>query len=148
MSYSEHVAKVIADQLARFVTLNRHQLAGQVANLEFWVAEARHAMDIIDGYEQRFRRLKAAQIEYVNEHNTKVALPPDGEFEVAPSPPRRTPDAILREARRSVSEATYRFLVRCYNDGLLPEANLHELCDDLGIGIDSSDLHRSRRKSP
>ena len=35
MSFSENMAKVVADQLARFVTLNTHQLAGHMANLEF-----------------------------------------------------------------------------------------------------------------
>ena len=37
MSFSTDVAKLVADQLSRFVTLNPHQLAGQVANLDFWL---------------------------------------------------------------------------------------------------------------
>lgn len=43
MSFSTEMAGLVAGQLARFVTLNRHQLAGQVANLEFWLAQVRHA---------------------------------------------------------------------------------------------------------
>ena len=35
MSFSTDVAKLVADQLSRFVTLNPHPLAGQVANLDF-----------------------------------------------------------------------------------------------------------------
>ncbi len=71
MSFSENMAKVVADQLARFVTLNTHQLAGHVANLDFWVSQARHALEVIDGYEPRFRQLKAAQDQYVAEHRTE-----------------------------------------------------------------------------
>jgi hypothetical protein len=142
MSYSSNLAKVVADQLARFVTLNRHQLAGQVANLDFWVAQARHALEVIDGYGERFVRLRSAQAGYVAEHNTTVSFPTDPDIRVAPDPPRRVADADLREARRSVSEAAYRFLVRCCNDGLIPESRLRSLCDSLGIGVDAADLRR------
>ncbi len=142
MSFSESIAKVVADQLARFVTLNRHQLAGQVANLDFWVDQARHALEVIDGYEPRFRRLKAAQDAYVADHNTLTFFPSDPEIKGPPDPPRRVPHANLRDARRSVTEATYRFLVRCYHDGLIPEARLRAICRSLEIGVEVTDLHR------
>ena len=142
MSFSENMAKVVADQLARFVTLNRHQLAGQVANLDFWVDQARHALEVIDGYGSRFRRLKAAQDEYVAEHNTLAFFPSDPDIKGAPDPPRRVPHATLHDARRSVTEATYRFLVRCYNDGLILEPRLREICSSLDIGVEASDLRR------
>jgi hypothetical protein len=142
MSYSEQMAKVVADQLERFVTLNRHQLAGHVANLDFWVAQARHALEVIDGYQERFRRLKAGQAEHVARHQTTVSSPLDADIKGPPEPPRRVPDASLREARRSVTEATYRFLVRCCNDGLIPEAQLRAVCNSLGIGVEASDLRR------
>ncbi len=50
LSYSTSVAKLIADQLLRFVTINRHQLAGRVGNFDFWLEEVRHALEVIDGY--------------------------------------------------------------------------------------------------
>ena len=50
MSFSTDIAELVANQLSRFVTLNRHQLAGQAANLEFWVVQVRLALDTIDGY--------------------------------------------------------------------------------------------------
>jgi hypothetical protein len=142
MSYSSNMAKVVADQLARFVTLNRHQLAGQVANLDFWIAQARHALGVIDGYGERFERLRSAQAGYVAEHNTTEFLLADPDIRGTPDPPRRVADSALREARRSVTEATYRFLVRCCNDGLIPESRLRSLCDGLGIGVDVSDLRQ------
>src|SRR3954471_16769776 len=110
MSFSEHMAKVVADQLERFVTLNRHQLAGHVANLDFWVAQARHALEVIDGYQERFRRLKAGQAEYVTAHQTTVSSPLDPDIKGPPDPPRRVPDASLRDARRAVVDAAYGFL--------------------------------------
>ena len=50
MSFSTDMAKLVADQLSRFVTLRPHQLAGQAANLDFWLAQVRHALGGIDGY--------------------------------------------------------------------------------------------------
>lgn len=144
MSFSENVAKIVADQLSRFVTLNTHQLAGHVANLDFWVAQAQHALEIIDGYESRFRRLKAAQDEYVAEHRTQTFFPSDPEIHGPPDPPRRVAHAVLREARHSVTEATYRFLVRCCNDGLIPESQLRAICGSLDVGVESADLRRRR----
>lgn len=144
MSFSEEMAKVVADQLARFATLNKHQLAGHVANLDFWVSEARHVLEVIDGYEPRFRRMKAGQDQHVAEHGTLAYFPGDPEIRCAPDPPRRVAHGSLREARRSVTEATYRFLVRCCNDGLIPESRMRALCDELDIGVEAVDLRRGR----
>jgi hypothetical protein len=142
MSFSENMAKVVADQLTRFVTLNRHQLAGHVANLNFWLAQARHALEVIDGYQERFRRLKAGQAEYVAKHQVTVSSPIDPDIKGPPYPPSRVPDATLRDARRSVVDATYGFLVRLHNYGLIPESQLRSACSSLGIGIDPADLRR------
>jgi hypothetical protein len=89
MSFSEDMAWVVADQLARFVSLNTHQLAGHVANLDFWVSRARHALEVIDGYEPRFRRLKAGQDRYVAELRTRTFFPSDPDIHGPPDPPRR-----------------------------------------------------------
>jgi hypothetical protein len=39
MAYSSDITKTLTLQIRKFVTLNRHQLAGQVANLDFWVGK-------------------------------------------------------------------------------------------------------------
>lgn len=39
MSHSTDRAALIAGQLERLARQNAHQLAGQVANLDFWIAE-------------------------------------------------------------------------------------------------------------
>jgi hypothetical protein len=140
MSFSENIAKVVADQLARFVTLNRHQLAGHVANLDFWVAQVRHALDVIDGYSERFRKLKVGQAEQVARYQTTTFQLNDTHIKGTPSPPKRVADSALREARRSVTEATYQFLIRCCKDGLIPESQLRATCESLGISVDAADL--------
>jgi len=61
-SYSIERAALIADQLERLATQNLHQLAGQAANLIFWISEAAHAIRTIDEYPARFRRLREAQV--------------------------------------------------------------------------------------
>src|SRR5437016_2297480 len=120
MSFSSDMAKLVTDQLSRFVTLNRHQLAGQVANLEFWLAEVRHCQEAIDGYGKRFHRLKTAQTKHVQTHHThEFELDDPCCTQTGPAPPQRVPDRELREVRRSLCDAAYRFLVRCCNEGLI-----------------------------
>jgi hypothetical protein len=140
VSYSEKIAKVLADQLARFVTLNTHQLAGYVATLDFWISEVGHTLNVINGYEQRFRQLKIAQDRYVDKHGTQTYLLEDPHIVGRPEPPRRVPHTSLRDARCSVTEATYRLLVRCCNEGLIPEAQMRTICASLDIGVESRDI--------
>jgi hypothetical protein len=140
MSFSTEQAKLVTDQLARFVTLNRHQLAGHVENLDFWLAEVRHSIDVMDGYNKRFTRMKAGQDRYVEEHKTTEFFKDDPSIQWKAEPPRRIPDTELRESRRALCEAVYRFLVRCCNEGFIAEVLLRQSCERLGIGIEKSDL--------
>jgi hypothetical protein len=64
MAYSSDITKTLTAQITKFVTLNRHQLAGHVANLDFWVAEDRHCLDVIDGYDRRFEQMKTGQTKH------------------------------------------------------------------------------------
>lgn len=144
MSFSEQIAKTVAEQLERFVTLNSYQLAGHLANLDFWLAQAKNALDVIDGYELRFQELKSGQESYIAKHKTTTWRMGDPEFASPPGPPRRVPSSELREARRAVVDAVYHFLIRLFNDGLIPESTLRKLCKDLDIGIDPTDLRQQR----
>src|SRR4051794_7109911 len=118
MAYSSDIAGILTDQITKFATLNRHQLAGQVANLDFWTAEVRHALDVIDGYGRRFEQMKAAQMKHVSEHGTvEFSLQDPCCTRTSASPPRRVPSKDLGETRRLLCDATYRFLVRCLNEG-------------------------------
>jgi hypothetical protein len=134
VSFSTDMARLVAEQLSRFVTLNRHQLAGQVANLDFWLTQVRHALAVIDGYGVRFVRMHAAQEQYVAAHGTtEFTLGIDFPKERKASPPHRIPDRDLRKARRGLTEATARFLKRCHQDGLISASQLSEGCGSLDI---------------
>ena len=135
MSFSTELAKLVTDQLSRFVTLNRHQLAGQVANLDFWLGEVRHALQVIDGYGVRFVRMHGTQEGYVAQH-VVTESDFDGHHytpKQPPPPPRRIPDRELQKARESVTAATARFLQRCRREGLISEQQLFEASRGLGI---------------
>ncbi len=120
MSYSVDIADLVAKQLMRFVTLNRHQLAGQAANLGFWLDEVQHALAVIGGYGVRFTRMYAAQEQYVNVHGTtEFDLDADWNTERRASPPRRLPGQELEKARRNLIKAALNFLERCRSEGFL-----------------------------
>ena len=123
MSFSTDMAKLVADQLSRFVTLTPHQLAGQVENLDFWLGEVRHALAVVDGYGVRFVRLHAAQERYVAARGVTVSeVGAGGVTERPPPSVRRIPDRELRRARRALVEAATRFLEQCRAEGLVADA--------------------------
>jgi len=131
----------LTDQLTRFASLNPHQLVGHLTNLDFWLGEVRHAFGVLDGYHPRFERLKRAQTDYTTKHGTQQFVP--GDFhqtaETAARPHRAT-DVELKEARRGLANAAYRFLIRCHRAGLLPQKQLRSSCERLGIGVDLRDV--------
>ena len=61
MAYTLEQAAVLAGQLERLATSGAHQIAGQFANLEFWLDEAVRVLATIDDYPRRFRLLRDAQ---------------------------------------------------------------------------------------
>jgi hypothetical protein len=145
MAYSSDIAKILTDQITRFVTLNRHQLAGHVANLDFWTAEVRHCLDVIDGYNHRFERMKAAQMNYTAEHGTVEYRLEDGwdpQYAMPAAPPRRIPGSELKDARRPLCDAVSRFLIRCFKEDLVDEVTVKETCRLLDIRIEAGDLRQ------
>jgi hypothetical protein len=141
VAYSTDLADLLTDQLQRFATLNRHQIAGHVANLEFWLAEVRHCLSVIDDYGPRFERMKDAQSQYVLEHGTiNFALDDPCCIQQSAPQPRRVPHSELRDSRRSLCDATYHFLVRCYRERLLSEQQLRSECEQLQISVAADDL--------
>jgi hypothetical protein len=141
MAYSSDISRVLTDQITKFASLNRHQLAGQLANLDFWAAEVQHCLDVIDGYNPRYERMKAAQMKYTSEHGTvEYFLDDPCCTRTGAPPPRRVPASELKEARRPLCDAMYRFLVRCFHEGLVDESLLRRTCDRLDIGVETRDL--------
>lgn len=143
MAYSSDIVRILTDQLARFATLNRHQLAGHVANLDFWSGEVRHGLEVIDGYGPRFETMKAAQMRFAADHGTvQFDLDDPCCTRTSAAPPRRVPSQELGEARRRLCDAFYKFLVRGFHEALLDEGRLRGTCEALGIGVESGDLRR------
>jgi hypothetical protein len=135
VSFSTDLARLVAKQIDRLVTLNRHQLAGQAANLDFWLGKARNAVEVIDGYGRRFGRLKAAHADHVARHRTTEFLLDDPCCtQTAPAPPRRVPERELWEARRALCDSAERLLARCRADGLIDDVELARALGELGLG--------------
>lgn len=138
MSFSTDLADLVAAQLTRFASLNRHQLAGHVENLDFWLSQVANALTTIDEYGIRFVRLEAGQEQYVATHGTTEFTPRRGDLDqpwhqFKPAPPRRVPDRDLRKSRRGLIDATTRFLDRCRRDGLIPESQWSAAVRSLGL---------------
>jgi hypothetical protein len=146
MTYSVNLAEVITQQMVRFATLNRHQLAGHLLNLDFWLDEIRHALSVIDGYQPRFRKLKEAQEKFGGpppptppSRLRKLRGVPEF-FGGTPPLPHRISDSDLAEARRALVDAGYGWLRRCYREGLLTKDQFRVHCESLGTSIDPADL--------
>jgi hypothetical protein len=108
--YLEAISRPLIETINHAAALPVNQLAGHAANLEFWVSETRHCLEVIDGYQERFARLQAGQAEYEKRHEG-----------VANAPPLRrgSKDHSRQELRRAICEAIERFLSRCNREGLV-----------------------------
>ncbi len=133
MSFATDLAKLVDYQLWRFTKVNKYQLAGQAANIDFWLAQVRHCFEVIDGYGERFQRLKNAEADYFAKH-------PDPRLKL----PRRVPPQALREARRCLGDAAWFFLLRCYHEGFIGEPRLRQACAEVGIAVDPTELKSPR----
>jgi len=147
MSYSIEQAGLLERQLERFATLEAHQLAGHVANLEFWLGEAIHVLATIDGYPDRFRRLRDGQQAWVKRHDTldnrpcPVCRESPCELGAEPPPPlTRIPSEQMDAARRGVRQGCYRFLLRLHRFRLLDEPALRIACDRVGVTLEREDM--------
>lgn len=137
MSYSTDAARLLAQQLTRFSTIERHQLVGQLANLDFWLREFKHNLDLLDGYNERFERLKEAQAKYTSEHNTiEYALDDPCCIRGPISGPKRAPSSEMKRVRRELCDSLYRFLRRCYDEQLIDEFAARKASDSLGISTE------------
>ena len=148
MSYSIKRADLIADQLERLATQNPYQLAGQVANLAFWISEAVEALSVLDGYPARFRSLRDAQVGWVKAHGTKVSgycAHCGGACELGPTtpePPRRIASEDLDIAREGIRRAARRYLLRLYRAHFLNEEAVRQACREIGVALELEDLER------
>ncbi len=143
-SYTIERADLLTAQLKRFHHGRAHHLAGQFANLEFWMTEVEHAIGSLDGYTERFGRLRDAQAAWVEAHNTQVPTTAAGAETRPPRPPQRLSGSERTDTRRALVDATYHLLMRFFRIGLLAEADLREQCNRIGTSIDPADLHQDQ----
>jgi hypothetical protein len=72
MPYVEEICLALVRALEHASFHKDVRMAGYAANIDFWAAEIRHAMDCLAGYETRFERLKAARIEHAKRLKVEV----------------------------------------------------------------------------
>jgi hypothetical protein len=134
-------ARIFTHQIRIFATLDRHQLVGHVATLEFWMDGVRHCLHVIDGSHRRFEPMKAAEMKHISGRGTEeFRLDDPCCTRMRSSPPRRAPSKELGEARRHLCDSTYRFLMQCSHEQLVDETTLRRTCEGLDIGIEVGDL--------
>ncbi len=127
MSYIADICNPLIGTLTHLGKLPVHQLAGHAANVDFWICEAKHRLDLIDGYKQRFEQLRNGQRAYVDRHGAGLEPVPWDEGSRSPEmfrrsvPPlqRSTKTSERKQLRRAVCDASHRFLKRLFEEGFL-----------------------------
>jgi hypothetical protein len=140
MSYMLDAARLLTAQLEKFATLRPHQLAGQVANLDFWRDEVQHALDVLDGYQARFKQMRDAQTAYVRSHRTTNFNPALPDLPRSVPPLKSVPDAERPAVRTALTDAYYHLLLRGFHEKLIDEETVRTKLDDLGMSVDPFDL--------
>jgi len=150
MMYTIEKADLISEQLRRFTSGFAHHIAGQFANIDFWLHEVQESIKTIDEYNKRFNNMRDEQKKWIDSHGTVVHdyCPICGgkcEFDnddQRPSPPVRMSNNEIKEARKKLVDSTYFFLLRCYRMRLLSINTLETKCNEIGTNIDPSDLEK------
>ncbi len=149
MIYTIARANLLADQFRRFKSLHVHHLAGLFANVDFWLHEVEEACRAIDEYNQRFSKLREAQVAWVKgfavkEYRHCAICRGRCEFDDGtPQPPRRTSSQALRAARDALREEARAFVLCCYRAGLMGEPELRAMCARIGTDLEPSELDRA-----
>lgn len=120
--YLQAVVEPLVHTLEHAAGLQPHLLVGYGANFEFWWSEVRHALTLIDGYDDRFRRFEDAQL----------ALAESQEWGSLPEVERSVSDSLRRELRRQVVAAATKFFKRCDKEKLIASGTAHAAIASLG----------------
>jgi hypothetical protein len=152
MAYTIEIADAVAKTIGKFASLNAHQLAGHIANLEFWQAQVKHALDVIDGYDRRQNARIRAQQQHIGQHDTRSftaeelinyrEFPGDLSEDLRSAEPDRyrIGKEELKAKRREVNDAFYHFIRRCHSEGLLLKDAAKRVLDDCDIGMELGDF--------
>ncbi|MEM6684343.1 MAG: hypothetical protein AAF617_00995 [Bacteroidota bacterium] len=151
MIYTLEKAILITAQLRKFTHSYDYMLAGQFANIDFWINEVVVAIKAIDEHNARFNKMYDAQRSWIETYDTRV---PDycpicngicelsTEHYVHPELPKRRSNMEKKETRKELVDAAYFFLIRCFKTGLIDTEKLTDFCDTIETGIDPYDLKK------
>lgn len=149
MIYTVEKANLITKQLNKFKDSYAFIVAGQFANIEFWMNEVESTITAIDEHNIRFTKMYDAQEKWIEEKNVRI---PDycyicngicelsNEHYKKPDFPKQRAQNEKNESRKELINATYYFLVRCFKLELLNEKLFQEYCHRIGTSIDPNDL--------
>ena len=143
-------ADEVASMLKKFTNAHAYQVAGQYANIEFWISETLHALESLADYDNRFNRLFEAQRDWVESHSVVVGSycrMCGGQCELGPGlepprGPRQIPSKGRNDAAQRLKDAFYFFIVRCFRMNLIDEPSLRDLCSRVGTSVEARDLVR------
>lgn len=124
MSYAEEIAWPLIRIFERAVLHKGVRLTGYMANLDFWVKEFRHALDVLEGHDLHFQRMKERRIHYAETHGLEVR--PEW------STPTVTPEELNRVTIR-LKDAIKHFLRKCDDQGWVTQVQLTNIEQLLGI---------------
>ncbi len=133
MSYTEDITRPLIETLSKTAGLPTFQLAGHVPNLSFWMAEVRHALDVIDGYPKRFEDMVAAQSEFDANHPDAAKRREHHEYKYDPPRLALTPAQAERLSRELVTVAN-RVLDRCLKEELIDIVKADDLREAMTTG--------------
>lgn len=150
MIYTIEKANLISERLRKFTDSYAYMVAGQFANIDFWIDEITNSIKAIDEHNLRFEKMCEAQKKWVEEKNVRV---PDychicnGICELSeqhykkPELPKQRAKTEKKESRKELVDSAYYFLVRCFKIGLLSKEEFKEYCNQIGTSVDLNDLN-------
>lgn len=149
MIYTVEKAKLITQQLKKFKDSYAFMVAGQYANIDFWINEVESSIKAIDEHNDRFEKMYKAQEKWVEEKNVKIpdyCMICNGICELSdkhykkPDLPKQRATNEKNDSKKELLNVTYYFLVRCFKLELLNEKLFREFCNRIGTSIDQNDL--------
>jgi len=134
MTYTDSVTQQLIKVIDYASGLPVHKLAGYASNLDFWVAEIRHCLDVIDGYERRYQRMRQGERKYYDEH--KDEWQKRRRMGQSPQTQKRSIKAHeLSEVRKAIVSASDVFFFRCWREGFIDAEGLRRIGSILGVDL-------------
>jgi hypothetical protein len=104
MSYIDDISKALLLVLDHASDDSPEAFAGYATNRDFWVAETAHCLAVIQGYDERFQRMKEA---------SEASDPPKMDWPTIPVSKASVSGKELRQVRTKLRDSARRFLRRC-----------------------------------